>query len=101
MFAIVYSFRVKVGCESTFIDSWKNLTQLIKTHEGSYGSKLHKDETGLYIAYALWPDKSTWEHSGNRLPENAKPIRTRMRECCSEIKTIYQLDPILDLLNIE
>lgn len=98
MFAVVYQFKVIENMEAQFIAAWKQLTQLIYEYEGSLGSRLHKQNNGIYLAYAQWPNKSAWKNSGNKLPESAIKVRSLMKESCSSIETLYELDCIEDLL---
>ena len=98
-FIVIYSFKVIDGKEKDFINAWTELTKLIYISAGSYGSRLHKADKLLYIAYAQWPDNETWNHSSGRLPETANKFRTQMRESCSEIKTEYEMNVVQDLLN--
>ncbi|MFN4151943.1 MAG: antibiotic biosynthesis monooxygenase family protein, partial [Candidatus Sericytochromatia bacterium] len=91
-------FKVIEGKENDFIKVWSDLTNLIYEFEGSYGSRLHKSNNQTFIAYAQWPDKETWENSGSNLPDIANNLRKQMKECCSEIKTEYQLNIVQDLL---
>ena len=98
MFAVVYQFKVKENMNSEFITAWKQLTQLIYEYEGSLGSRLHKHKDGSYLAYAQWPDKETWKSSGNNLPEAADKIRRTMKDCCTGIETLYELNCTEDLL---
>ena len=39
------------------------MTNLIKLHEGSLGSRLHKQKELHYIAYAQWPSKEIFDNS--------------------------------------
>ncbi len=98
MFAVIYQFKVKENMRSEFINAWKQLTQLIYEYEGSLGSRLHKQNDGVYLAYAQWPDKDTWKNSGNKLPDSANKIRRIMRESCTKIETLYELNCTEDLL---
>jgi heme-degrading monooxygenase HmoA len=98
MFAVIYQFNLKEYRESEFKGSWKQLTQLIYEYEGSLGSRLHKLNDTSYIAYAQWPDRDTWKNSGNNLPDSANRARKSMRDCCTEIATLYELDCTEDLL---
>ena len=99
MFIVIYSFNVKENSEQEFIEAWKALTLLIRKHEGSLGSRLHKKDSINYIAYAQWPDKRTWQNSGTNLPAHATLHRNTMKNACTEIKTEYELDVVEDLLN--
>jgi heme-degrading monooxygenase HmoA len=101
MFAVIYSFKVKPGQAKSFEKAWENLTHLIYEFEGSLGSRLHKKDDLHYIAYAQWPDKSTWQNSGAKLPESSADIRKAMKDACEHIETLYELDMITDLLKTE
>lgn len=101
MFVVIYQFEVKENMKSEFISAWESLTQLIYEHEGSLGSRLHRKSDNIYIAYAQWPDKETWKSAGNKLPDFANKVRTKMKESCSKIETLYELEGIKDLLRSE
>ena len=77
------------------------MTKLVYEFEGSYGSRLHKANDNLFIAYAQWSNKEAYIQSGNNLPETATVCRQQMRECCSEIKAEYELSIVNDLLKDE
>lgn len=101
-FSIIYSFRVLNGKEEDFINGWTELTKLIYVFEGSYGSRLHKVDDQLFIAYAQWPDKEMYNGSGNNLPATAEAYRQQIRSSCSDIKTEFELGVIvMDLLKNE
>jgi hypothetical protein len=97
-FAVIYSFKISKEKEIEFIRIRSELTKLIYEFEGSYGSRLHKVDDHLFIAYAQWPDRETWKGSGSKLPEIAAKYNAQLRECCSEIKAEYELKIIEDLL---
>ena len=97
-FTVVYSFKIIAGKENDFINAWTALTKLIYQFAGSYGSILHKVEKDFFIAYAQWPDKATWDLSGDKLPEIANEIRQQLRECCVEIKTEFEMTIVKDFL---
>lgn len=98
MFAVVYSFNVIPGEEEKFIQNWKVLTEMIYEFEGSYGSRLHKENDSNYLAYALWPDKETWENSGTHLPPRAAKVRAQMKAACKNIDTLHAMQITEDLL---
>lgn len=101
-FTVIYSFKIVEGKEQEFTDYWTELTKLIYEFEGSYGSRLHPVNEHLFIAYAQWPDKATYDRSGNNLPETANTLRQKMRECCIAIKTEFELNSVVnDLLQEE
>ena len=98
-FTIIYSFRIIEGKEEDFIMCWTELTNLIYEFAGSYGSRLHKVADNLFVAYAQWPNKETFNNAGKNLPEISSKYRQQMRKCCEEIKTDYELNLIVkDLL---
>ena len=97
-FTALYSFQVYPGKESQFEEAWEALTRLIYQHEGSYGSRLHKTPLGLYIGYAQWPSRQAWSSAGGKLPPEAADLRTRMRDACSQIKTLHEMEVVCDLL---
>lgn len=98
MFAAIYHFEVIPGQEEKFKIAWTKLTELIYQYEGSLGSRLHLDNHGRSIAYAQWPNKERWKTSGDRLPEITGKYRQQMREACSKIETLFELEEEIDLL---
>ena len=98
MFAVIYRFTVHTGQDESFQEAWGELTNLIHRHEGSLGSRLHRESEGNYIAYAQWPDRQTWEGSGDKLPAEADGWRQQMRASCEKIETLHTLDMTDDLL---
>lgn len=98
-FTIIFSFKIIEGMENDFINAWSELAKLIYKFAGSYGSRLHKSEKQIFIGYAQWTDKESWKNSADKLPEKANEYRIKMRECCSEIKTEYELNIVMDLMN--
>jgi len=97
-FTIIYSFKIKSGNKDAFIESWAAYTRFIYEYEGSFGSRLHQLDATNFIAYAQWPDKETYNNSGNNMPEAAKKVGQQMRDCCEEIKSLYQMQVVKDLL---
>jgi len=98
MFTVIYSFQVIAGKEDLFEKSWHELTELIYQYEGSLGSRLHLQSPQRYIGYAQWPDKTTWNNSGSKLPESASEIRNTLRQSCVTIETLFELEVKDDLL---
>ena len=98
MFVAIYHFTVKKGEEHSFKESWKKLTELILEYENSLGSRLHKSGERNYIAYAQWHSREQWENAGGNLPESANEYRSMMKKCCQKIKTIHELEVMVDLL---
>ncbi|MEX0360471.1 MAG: antibiotic biosynthesis monooxygenase [Allomuricauda sp.] len=98
MYAVIYQFKVVKGLEDDFIWAWKQLTKAFVAHSGGLGSRLHKDGTGLYIAYAQWPNKESWQTAKEKLPESAMAYITEMERCCKDKSVLYQMSVENDLL---
>jgi hypothetical protein len=41
--------------ESSFIEAWSRLSELLRSERGSLGSRLHCGSDGLWYSYAQWP----------------------------------------------
>ncbi len=98
MFVVIYQFEVKNEQSAKFIKLWHKLTQLIKTHAHSLGSRLHQKNENVYIAYAQWPDQMTFKNSGENLPSSVNEIRQQMRNVCTTITRLHELKLVDDLL---
>jgi heme-degrading monooxygenase HmoA len=99
MYIVIYEFKVKENNAQKFIDSWTAMTNLLKLHEGSLGSRLHKQKELHYMAYAQWPSKEIFDNSGKNLSENVSEIRKIMKNSCEVIKVLHYLEVVEDLLN--
>lgn len=97
-FIVIYSFQVHEGKTEQFIQAWKSLTELIYQFRGSLGSRLHKMSELEYIAYAVWPDRETFDDVTSTLPESATVYRETIRSSCSNIETKYELQIAEDLI---
>ena len=98
MFTVIYKFKLKPDKIQQFEENWAELTKLIAKHQGGLGSRLHKNDTLNYIAYAQWPDRETWESEWKAMPEHSKEISRKMKEACEERETLFELDVVSDLL---
>ncbi len=98
MFCLIYRFEVKENSEEQFVRSWKDLTNMFIVHAGSFGSRLHQSKGGVFVAYAQWPDESTWRLAGGRLLESAQELQETMRQSCESIHVEHQLEVLSDLL---
>jgi len=61
MFVAVYWWRIHPGKEDQFRSAWRRGTELITERYGSYGSRLHRNRDGRFVAVAEWPDEDTWQ----------------------------------------
>lgn len=80
MFAVIYSWKVLPGREAQFEEGWRAGTAAIAREFGGWGSRLHRGEGGIFVAYAQWPDRATWE----------KAMETRMRHSNEEARAKYR-----------
>lgn len=112
MFAVVYSFKVKPGMETQFVESWSRVTRDLYEHANSLGSRLHRvqatdagtrTDAGAveFIAYAQWPTRELWETTNVSADPEVQQARARMREACTGIETLYELEVAADLLRPE
>ena len=97
MFAVLYRFKLQHGTESSFREAWRSATNAIREHYGTSGSRLHRVDDGHLLAYAVWPDRATWERAQS-LPSVCAEAGTRMRACLAEPVTSTPLDIVDDLL---
>jgi len=69
--AVLYRWRLKTDREADFAAAWARMTEVLKSHCGAYGSRLHKCDDGTYLAYACWPSKKAWELAQVHAPKSA------------------------------
>ncbi len=100
-FSVVYTFKIKEGKESEFIQNWKDLTILFYEYEGSLGSRLHKVEENFFMAYALWPNKKTFDEASNKLPSEVNELKFKQQQCIDEFKIVHQSFVVSDLIQSE
>lgn len=98
MFAILYEFEVKLENETAFTKLWHTLTLRIKELSTSSGSRLHKLNDTIWVAYALWPSKEDWEKSDLNQDDMVE-MRNLLIGLCDDIKIVYQLDVFDDLIS--
>ena len=80
MFAVIYRWKLIPGREAEFEEGWKAGTAAIAREFGGWGSRLHRGEDGVVVAYAQWPDRETWE----------KAMQTRMHHSNDEAREKYR-----------
>jgi antibiotic biosynthesis monooxygenase len=79
MFAVIYRWKLVPGREAMFEEGWRAGTDAIAREFGGWGSRLHRGEDGVAVAYAQWPDRATWE----------KAMQTRMHHSDDEARAKY------------
>jgi hypothetical protein len=101
MFAVMYRWEVVPGLEAQFEAGWTRGTERIAAEFGGWGSRLHKPEAGVYVAYAQWPDKATWEKAmESRMHHSDDAARKMYREAIEpgSFETLYAMPVTADLL---
>lgn len=99
MIGVLLEFDVKKGFENEFIEAWNETTEIIYRNFGSLGSRLHRDETGLYVAYAQWPSLEVYESEQHWSDDDLK-VREKMRDTLVDGKPrrVQKLPVVSDLL---
>lgn len=103
MFAVIYRWRVIPGLEAQFEAGWRRGTERIAAEFGGWGSRLHKAEEGVYIAYAQWPDEPTWKRAmESRMYHSDDEARRQYREAIvpGTFETLASGPVVADLLEL-
>ena len=101
MFAVIYRWRVIPGLEAQFEEGWRAGTERIAAEFGGWGSRLHRTDDGAFIAYAQWPDKTTWEKAmESRMRHSDDEARRKYRDAIApgSFETLFAMPVISDLL---
>jgi beta-lactamase class D len=85
--------------EKSFMEGWSRLTEAIRKTRGGLGSRLHKSDSGWWVAYAQWPDRQTWESSQTVDESPDMEASHLMTEAIVERLAPILLEPIIDLLD--
>lgn len=101
MFIVIYQFTVKVGCNVAFTEAWRKTTVGTALFKGGLGSRLHRETSGDYIAYAQWPDERTYRHAMDIvMPEEFESHREIMLRCLhlDKMRVLHEMELELDCL---
>jgi quinol monooxygenase YgiN len=100
MFVALYRWKVKEGHEKDFLEGWHRRTEEIYQRCGSLGSRLHQAEDGIWVAYAQWPDRRTYDAAQSIEVINAE-ARKMFRESIEESYPDIYMSVIDDLFQEE
>lgn len=100
MFIALYRWKIKEGQEKNFLEGWHRRTQEIYQRCGSLGSRLHQAEGGMWVAYAQWPDRRTYD-AAQSIPAIDAEARAMLRESIEESYPDIYMNVIDDLLREE
>jgi quinol monooxygenase YgiN len=95
-FCVVYRFDVVDGMDDAFVEAWAAMTEILATHGGALGSRLHRDADGRFVAYAQWPSRDAWEATPP-LP-GGDAARAAMRATLRGVEVLHTLDTTRDVL---
>ena len=101
MFIAMYEFVVKSGCEDQFMSTWPKATQGIYLYKGSLGSRLHRDKSGAFIAYAQWPDEKTYRKAADIFMSEEYEVKRRQMLDSLNLEAsnvLYEMDVEIDYL---
>ena len=100
MFIALYRWKVKEGHEKNFREVWHLITEGIYQHSGSLGSRLHRAEDGIWVAYAQWPDRQTYD-AASSIPAVNTEARAMFRESIEEAYPDIYMNVVDDLLQAQ
>jgi hypothetical protein len=103
MFAVVYRWKLIPGREAEFEEGWRAGTEAIAKEFGGWGSRLHRGEDGMVLAYAQWPDRATWEKAmATRMHHSNNAARAKYRGAFAResFETLFAGEIIADLLDL-
>ena len=103
MFAVIYRWKLLPGLEDQFEEGWRAGTEAIASEFGGWGSRLHRGEDGIAVAYAQWPDRATWEKAmQKRMHHSDDAARAKYRASFepSSFETLFAGEVAADLLQL-
>lgn len=96
-FVVIYRWRLHAGQEDAFVQAWAEVTHAIRDQCGGLGSRLHKTDAGVWLAYAQWPSRAMWDAAALTAPALETALQ-QMRDAIAESLPDIPLEPIADLL---
>lgn len=100
MFAAIYRWRIAPGSEDAFRRHWREGTRLVCEKCGGLGSRLHRAQDGLMVAYARWPSKEMRDRAFANLPADIKREIDAMQALVVETLPHHDLEICDDLLAV-
>ena len=68
MFVVLYRWKVKPEKGEEFREGWRLVTTAIQERDGSLGARLHQVDDNIWVAYAQWPDRESWDSAWQKGP---------------------------------
>lgn len=93
---VLYRWRLHPGSEASFTEAWSRITETLRSHAGSLGSRLHRGSDGFWYGYAQWPDDAVRQRAFAQPldPESSAQMRAAIAESFPEVL----LTPFSDFL---
>lgn len=96
-FCVIYRFRVRPEMADPFVSAWSRLTHAIRERHGGLGSRLHLGDDGVWVAYAQWPSRETWERARQLATPDPDASEVMAAAIEERLPPLY-LEPRIDLL---
>ena len=97
-FAVLYRWRLHPGSESSFVDAWVRVSEVLK-ERGSLGSRLHRGPESIWYSYAQWPSEEARRRAFS-LPPADPEASMAMRAATAEQFPELVLESVADLMVI-
>jgi len=84
---VLYRWKLHPGSEASFTEAWSRITELLRAHGGSLGSRLRLGSDGIWYGYAQWPDDETRQSAFSLSldPDAGSKMRAAIAESFPEI----------------
>ena len=97
MFTVIYRWRIRLGFEQQFVESWSEITaEYYLKCDGALGSRLHKGNDGLWYGYAQWKSAEDREFAFQNIPNLT--AREKMKAAIEESFPEVRLEIMADFL---
>jgi hypothetical protein len=93
---VLYRWRLNPGAEASFVDAWSRITESLREHAGSLGSRLHHGDDGIWYGYAQWPNDEMRRLAFARSLDPA--AMAQMHAAVAESFPEVLLEPVSDFL---
>ena len=96
-FIVLYRWRLHPGMETSFVEAWSRISELLRSLRGSLGSRLHRGSDDLWYSYAQWPSAEARDQAFAQPPVDAEASE-QMRAAIAERFPEVVLDAVADFL---
>jgi len=93
---VLYRWRLHPDRESSFIEAWSRMTELLRRAGGSLGSRLHRGSDGIWYGYAQWPNDEVRQRAFSQALDPA--ASAQMRAAVAESLPEVVLESVSDFL---